>query len=274
MSQEENPEPQTAGAGGLQLQRPVVFLDVQTTGPDQRTARIVQLSTLRIDPDGSEDFRSQLINPMSPISPGASDFHGVTDDDVIDAKPFAAFAKSLQEYLDGCDLAGFGIRRFHLKVLKREFEYSGIDFNMDERVVVDVMEIFHRLEPRDFGAAHREYVGTDFARPADPETTVNAARAILMGQLRRNPEIPADPASLEAWATGEFTESYIDDQGRFTLSDDGDPIVNFGRFRGHTLYDVSESHPDYLRWIAGDDSFTDQQRRIAADAADGIMPDV
>ncbi len=258
----------------LALHRPIVFLDIQTTGPDQRTARIVRLSTLRIEPDGSETLRSHIVNPMSPISPGATSFHGIADEDVADAQPFAAYAASLAQHLEGCDLAGFGIRRFHLKVLRREFEYSGIDFNPDEHTVVDAMEIYHRLEPRDFEAAYRRFVGGDVSRPLDAETSVNAARLIIAGQLRLNPDLPRDPASLATWTAQTEDSNFIDDQGRFTLSDSGDPIINFGRYRGHTLYDMSELHPDYLQWIASDDSFTEQQRQIAADAAEGIMPDV
>ena len=258
----------------LALHRPIVFLDIQTTGPDWRTARIVRLSTLRLEPDGSQGFRSQLINPMSPISPGATAFHGIADEDVADAKPFATYAVSLAQHLEGCDLAGFGIRRFHLKVLRREFEYAGIDFNVGDLAVVDAMEIFHRLEPRDFDAAYRRFVGGDVSRPLEAESSINATRSIITGQLRLNPDLPRDPASLAAWATREDDANYIDDQGRFTLSDEGDPIINFGRYRGHTLYDMSELHPDYLQWIASDDSFTERQRQIAADAADGIMPDV
>jgi DNA polymerase-3 subunit epsilon len=231
------------------------------------------MSTLRFEPDGSEQLRSQLINPRTPISPGATKFHGISDEDVAARPTFDAYAKALEQHLKDCDLAGFGIRHFHLKILKREFEFAGIDFNLDNRAVIDAMEIFHKLEPRDFDAAYRRYSGGTFTRPADSETIVNALRAIITGQLAQHPELPNDPSALESWATGEATETYLDDEGRFALSDDGDPIINFGRYRGYTLYDMSESYPDYLRWIANNESFTEEQRRIAADAADGIMPD-
>ena len=257
----------------LRLERPIVFLDIQTTGPDHRTARIVRLSTLRVEPDGTEQFRSQLVNPNSPISPGATNFHGISDEDVADARPFAVYAKALFEYLNGCDLAGFGIRRFHLRVLRQEFEFIGFDFDLKERVIVDAMEIYHKLEPRDFAGAYSRFVGGDFVRTTEDDVTANAVKAIIIGQLTQHPDLPGDPASLERWVTGETVERHIDDEGRFTLSDEGDPIINFGRYRGHTLYDLSETHPDYLRWIAGDESFTELQRQIAADAAEGIMPD-
>ena len=274
MSEESVNKHETDENDRLALHRPIVFLDIQTTGPDRRTARVVRLSTLRVEPDGTESFRFQLINPLSPISPGATAFHGIADDDVADAKPFAAYAASLAQYLEGCDLAGFGIRRFHLKVLRREFEYAGIEFNIDGQAVVDAMEIYHQLEPRDFEAAYRRFVGGNVSRPLDAETSIKATRSIIAGQLRLNTELPRDPASLASWATREDDSNFIDDQGRFTLSDEGDPMINFGRYRGHTLYDMSELHPDYLQWIASDASFTERQRQIAADAAEGIMPDV
>ena len=258
----------------LIINRPLVFLDIQTTGPDRRTARIVRLSTLRVETDGSEQFRSQLINPRTPISPGATSFHGITDEDVADRPTFSAYAKALEQHLEGCDLAGFGIRRFHLRVLKQEFEFAGIDFDLEDRAIIDAMEIFHKLQPRDFDATYSRYVGGTFTRPADPESIVGALRSIIDGQLTQHPELPNDPATLESWATGENTERYIDDQGRFALSDEGDPIINFGRYRGYTLYDMSETYPGYLRWMASNESFTEQQRQIAADAADGIMPDL
>ncbi len=258
----------------LILNRPLVFIDIQTTGPDHRTARIVRLSTLRIEADGSEQFRSQLINPRTPISPGATKFHGISDEDVAECPPFSAYAKALELHLQDCVLAGFGIRRFHLNVLKQEFEFAGIDFSLQNRTIIDAMEIFHKLEPRDFDTAYSRYVGGDFVRPATAEASVDALRAILHGQLTQNPDIPTDPTVLETWATGESSDRFIDDQGRFTLSDEGDPIINFGRFRGHTLYDMSETNPDYLRWIATNESFTKIQRQIAADAAEGIMPDL
>ncbi len=272
-SEEHIPATVTNNEFPLRLERPIVFLDIQTTGPDRRTARIVKLSTLRVEPDGTEQFRSQLINPNSPISPGATNFHGISDEDVADARPFAVYAKALYEYLNGCDLAGFGIRRFHVRVLRQEFEFAGFDFDINERVIVDAMEIYHKLEPRDFAGAYQRFVGGDFVRTTEDEVTVNAIKAIIHGQLTQHAGLPDDPASLERWATGDSFERHIDDEGRFTLSDEGDPLINFGRYRGHTLYDLSETHPDYLRWIAGDESFTEQQRRIAADAAEGIMPD-
>ena len=272
-SEEQIPATNTNLELPLRLERPIVFLDIQTTGPDHRTARIVKLSTLRVEPDGTEQFRSQLINPNSPISPGATNFHGISDEDVADARPFAVYAKALYEYLNGCDLAGFGIRRFHLRVLRQEFEFIGFDFDLNERVIVDAMEIYHKLEPRDFAGAYSRFVGGDFVRTTEDDVTANAVKAIIIGQLTQHPDLPGDPASLERWVTGETVERHIDDEGRFTLSDEGDPIINFGRYRGHTLYDLSETHPDYLRWIAGDESFTELQRQIAADAAEGIMPD-
>ena len=257
----------------LTLHRPIVFLDIATTGPDHRTARIVRLSTLRVEPDGSEEFRSHLINPLTPISPGASRFHGITDDLVAVCNQFSVYASGLHRYLADCDLAGFGIRRFHLKVLQREFAFANLDFDYENRTVLDAMELFHRLEPRDFDAAYRRYVGGELPRPAEGEVAVTAVRDIIDGQLQSDAGLPSDPATIAAWACGRSPDATgIDDHGRFIRSEDGDPLINFGRYRGYTLHDMSAHHADYLRWIARSDRFTIQQRKIAADAIAGIMP--
>ncbi len=249
-----------------------MFIDIQTTGLDTRSARIVRLSTLKIEPDGNESFRSALLNPLTPISPGASEIHGITDDQVSDSPPFAPFARALAEYLAGCDLAGFGIRRFHLKVLEAEFQLAGVPFDWNEVAILDAMEIFHKLQSRDMPAAHRRYVGEDYIRSNDVEEHIDAIRQIINGQLNADPSVPQSPSAIDNWIRGISDQRLIDDEGHFIWTSDGDAIINFGKFRGHTLYDLHEHEPDYLRWIAGNDSFTDQQRKIAEDAANGIVP--
>ncbi len=256
----------------LKLERPLIFIDIQTTGLDIRSARIVRLSTLRIEPDGTEEFKSKLLNPLAPISPGASEVHGITDDQVADEPTFASFARALMTYLAGCDLAGFGIRRFHLKVLESELLRAGIKFDWSGVAIVDAMEIFHKLEPRDMPAAYRRFVGRDYIPSSDVEDRVDAVRQIVNGQLTADQSIPKSPSAIDSWIRGVADQRFIDEEGRFIWIDEGDAIINFGKFRGHALYDLYEHQPDYLRWIAENDAFTDLQREIAEDAANGIVP--
>ena len=143
----------------LELERPLAFVDAASTGLDTRTARIVRLTVLKIDTDGNEQARTVLVNPRVPIPPGATEVHGIADEDVTDAPVFAAYAKGLAEHLEGCDLAGFGVERFDAPLLVEEFKRCGVEFSLEGRAVVDAMAIFHRLEPRDLAAAYRKFAG-------------------------------------------------------------------------------------------------------------------
>ena len=256
----------------LKLLRPILFLDIQTTGLDTRTDRIVRLSTLKVQPDGTEEFRSGLINPMMPISPGATQVHGITNEQVADAPTFNSYAKALQQYMQGCDIAGFAVRRFHIRILKNEFRNAGISLELDQIAILDAMEVFHKLQPRDFRAACKTYLGTDPPDTKDPEANIHAIRQIINSQIETTHTLPDTPAQIDSWVTGAAHRQYIDNEGRFIWSEQGEPTINFGKYRGHSLRDMSEFQNDYLLWIAQNESFTPQQREIAADAAEGIIP--
>ena len=262
------------GPRTLQLDRPIVFLDIQTTGLDARTARIVELSTLKIDPDGSEEFKHQMFNPQTSISPAATDKHGIGDEHIAHAPTFSTFARGLAQYLEGCDLAGFGINRFGLTVLTQEFNIAGTPFDTDGITVLDIMQLYHRLEPRNFEAAYRRYVGdTDpIIETERGQSKLLAIHNIVRGQISAHRELPTNPAALSSWANAEYRVPAIDDAGKFAWSTAGEPLINFGKYRGHRLNDVYLHDADYLRWIAGNESFTREQRDIAGNASEGIMP--
>lgn len=256
----------------LKLLKPILFLDIQTTGLDTRTARIVRLSTLKIQPDGTEEFRSAILNPMTPISPGATQIHGITNEQVEDAPTFQSYAKALQQYIQGCDIAGFAIRRFDIKILKNEFRNAGITLELEQIAILDAMEVFHKLQPRDFQAACKTYLGTDPPDSKDPEANIHTIRKIIDSQINSNHTLPDTPAQIDSWVTGAAHRQYIDNEGRFIWSEQGEAAINFGKYRGHSLQDLSQFQNDYLLWIAQNESFTPQQREIAADAAEGIIP--
>ena len=258
----------------LRLEHPIVFLDIQTTGLDVRTARIVELSTLKIEPGGHEEYKRQTFNPQSSISPAATEKHGISDEHVADAPTFGTFARGLAHYLDGCDLAGFGIKRFGLRVLTQEFNIAGVPFDTDGIAVLDVMQVYHRLEPRTFEAAYRQYVGDSepIVESERGQTKLRAIFDIVQGQITARRELPNTPAAIASWVAAENGLPSIDDAGKFAWSTSGEPLINFGKYRGHRLNDVYLHDADYLRWIAGNESFTTEQRDIAGNASEGIMP--
>ena len=255
----------------LELIRPIAFVDLESTGVDPRSARIVRLSVLKLEPDGTERFRSELINPGQPIPPGATAVHGITDDDVADAPSFRSFARGLIEYLEGCDLAGFGIERFDLPLLEAELRRAGVPASFADRAVVDAMAIFHKLEPRDFRAAYARFAGGELPEGRDPEEQVRAAFDILTGQLSKHAELPRDPEGLAGWVHPSRADA-LDPDARFVWSGEGEPLVNFGRNRGRRLERIAEEQPDYLEWIAGNPEFNPVARHIAAEAVRGRLP--
>ncbi len=248
----------------LTLERPLAVIDTESTGLNPDTARIVSISVLRLEPDGRRSLRSELVNPGIPIPAGATAVHGISDEDVADKPPFRAYARALAESLDDCDIAGFAVERFHLPLLLAEFWRAGIEFSMDNRSAVDVMSIYHRLEPRDFESAYRTYAfGEAPDRSSGPRS--EAALEILEGQLRSSPELPVELHMLARWARG-VPDTAVDEDGKFTYLDSGEIAFNFGKYAGEELSKVAESDAGYVAWVASNQEFTPDSRAIATDA--------
>ncbi len=260
----------------LELSRPLAVLDIQSTGLDPDTARIVKLSVLKINPDGSEHVKSVIVNPGIPIPPGATQVHGISDLDVMDSPVFRAYARALADHLEGCDLAGFGIERFGLPLLLAEFERNDVDFVSEGRAVIDAMTVFHRLEPRNLRSAYSRFVKGEMPRNdlngGDQAQGARNVYAILKGQLGSSSQVPTVPEDIANWARG-IGKSAIDPDGKFIWSDEGDALVNFGRHRGERLAEVVSSDPDYLYWMSGSDSFGPEARKIAESASNGYLPE-
>jgi DNA polymerase-3 subunit epsilon len=256
----------------LELSRPLAVLDVQSTGLDPSSARIVKLSVFRVDTDGSEHVKSVLVNPGIPIPPGATQVHGISDLDVMDKPSFASYAKALSGHLDGCDLAGFGIERFGLPLLQGEFERNDVLFATDGVAIVDAMTVFHRLEPRNLSSAYSRFVGGALPKSDDEAQGARNVFNIIQGELSSSAEVPVTPAELAAWAKG-IDDTAIDSEGKFIWSEEGDALVNFGKHRGERLVEVIGNDLPYLKWVSGSDDFEQEVRKIAESAANGYLPE-
>jgi DNA polymerase-3 subunit epsilon len=251
----------------LELARPLVFLDLETTGTDPERDRIVEIAVVRIEPDGRRTARTRRINPERPIPPEATAVHGIGDDDVRGEPVFARIARSLLELLDGADLAGFNIRRFDGPLLDREFREAGLDLQLGGRRVVDAMTIYHRKEPRDLSAAVRHYLGRELDGAHGAEADIVATIEVLEAQLERYPDLPRTVEGLDAWTRSR--PDAVDEEGKFVRRQE-EIVFAFGKHQGRTLRDVARAEPDYLRWIVGTD-FPEDAKRLVRRALDGEL---
>lgn len=249
----------------IQLDRPLVFFDLETTGVDTKADRIVELALIRLSPQGDVLEKVRRFNPEMPIPPGATEIHGITDDDVKDEATFAQRARSLVTLLDGCDLAGFNILRFDLPMLDNEFHRVGIEFDVSGRRLIDMQTIFHREEPRDLTAAARFYLGREHPEAHTALGDIRTSAAVLSAQLQHYAELPRDLDGLHEYCA-ESTQ-YLGPLSDWFRGVDGGLQLRKGKHRGLPLDEVARIDADYLRWIRG----LDDTRREVAEAIDDAI---
>ncbi|MBN2462652.1 MAG: 3'-5' exonuclease [Dehalococcoidia bacterium] len=254
----------------ITLERPLAFIDVETTGLKPNLDRIVELSILKIHPSGNGEYKSHRINPGIPIPADATAIHGITNADVAHEPKFEQYAKSIRDFLGGCDIAGFNVIKFDLPFVEAELKRAGIEFSRQNRYLVDSQILYHLMDPRDLKAAYLKYCGRELEVAHTAEGDATAAAEILDGQLERHPELPRDVKGLCALCS-EIPENYIDPDGKFIWSD-GEVICNFGKkHNGRRLKDIAAEDPGYLQWIVRDD-FTPEVKEMASKALSGEFP--
>lgn len=253
----------------LKIERPLVFFDLETTGTDPSGDRIVEISALRLSPDGSRELRTRRLNPGVPIPAGATAVHGIRDEDVADCPSFSKIARGLLDFMKGADLAGFNISRFDIPLLENEFGRCGLDLGMRNRRVLDAMTIYHRKEPRDLSAAVRYFLGREHSGAHGAEADVEATVEVLDAELQRYDDLPRSVNDLDDWLRSS-TPGAVDHSGKFVWSE-GEVVLGFGRHRGRTLRHMVENDRGYLEWIVRSD-FPEDARRIAREALNGVYP--
>lgn len=229
----------------LQLKKPIAFIDLETTGINLGTDRIVEIAIVKILPDGTRSVKRKLVNPEMPIPKGASDVHGITDEMVKDAPTFKQVAHELKQMLDGCDLAGYNSNRFDIPLLMEEFLRSQVDFDMRGRKLLDVQNIFHKMEPRTLGAAYKFYCNKKLEGAHGAEVDASATLEILEAQLERYPELGSSVDSVLKL----IGEDQIVDFARRFVMENGIEVFNFGKFKGRPVADVLKSEPQYYDWM-------------------------
>lgn len=229
----------------LQLTRPIAFVDLETTGINITTDRIVELAIVKISPDGTKLVKRKLINPLMPIPASSSAIHGITDEMVKDAPSFKQIANEVKQFIEGADLGGYNSNRFDIPMLLEEFLRAGIEYTVDGKKLVDVQKIFHMMEQRTLSAAYKFYCSKTLEGAHGAEADATATWEVLEAQLERYPHIGDSVESIVKF-TGE--DDIVDFARRF-VKEKGIELFNFGKHKGKPVSQVLKEEPQYYDWM-------------------------
>jgi len=254
----------------LELKRPLVIFDLETTGLFPRRDRIIELGAIKVNPDGTEEEKTWLLNPTIPIPPDTSAIHGITDEIVKDCPTFADCAEEIFEFFRDADLGGFNSDRYDIPCLEEEFARVGLNFGVSQRKRIDVQRIYHRKEPRDLTSAVRFYCNRshDGAHGAGADT--RATLDVLKAQMERYSDLPRSADELDAYLVP--VDPLNADRNGALRWRDGQLYVNFGQKKGKLLKDLLIHEPNYLKWILKGD-FDTEVKMIVRDLLEhGRLP--
>jgi DNA polymerase-3 subunit epsilon len=229
----------------LLLQRPLVFIDLETTGTNLATDRIVEIAIVKVLQDGTKLVKKKMINPQIPIPQSSSDIHGITDEMVKDAPVFKEVANEIKQFIDNSDLSGYNSNRFDVPMLMEEFLRAGISIEMTNRKLLDVQHIFHMMEKRTLGAAYRFYCQKELHDAHSAEADATATWEILEAQLTRYSHLGNTVESI-LQIIGE--EKFVDFARRFVMENDVE-VFNFGKHKGRPVCEVLKAEPQYYDWM-------------------------
>lgn len=251
----------------LELTRPLVFFDFETTGLNKQADRIIEVCMIKVLPNGEEQILNCLINPEMPIPPKVTEIHGIKDEDVEGKPTFKELSEKILNFMEGCDLCGFNIGQFDIPIIESELARANVTWSRGERHVIDVKNIYHKLEPRNLTAAYLKYCGKTLDEGHRAEMDVRATMEILEAQLQKHDVLPKNVPSLK-----EFTNdpSWIDKDGKFKW-ENGDAVININPHKGMPLRELVTSNPGFLRWILSKD-FSLEVKNIATEALNGRFP--
>ncbi|MEA1885766.1 MAG: 3'-5' exonuclease [Bacteroidota bacterium] len=230
----------------LNLRRPLAFFDLETTGVNVARDRIIEISVVKIHPDGREEWYTKRLNPGMPISPQASAIHGITDEDVKDCPSFREIGKNLAKFLEGCDLAGYNAIRFDIPLLAEEFLREEIEFDIRKRKYIDVQVIFHKKEQRTLSAAYMFYCKKKLSNAHSARADTEATVEILKAQLDRYDDLENDVDKLSSFS---HHSRFADLAGRIIYNSKGQEIFNFGKHKGELVEEVLKKEPSYFTWM-------------------------
>jgi DNA polymerase-3 subunit epsilon len=234
----------------LNLRRSLAFIDLETTGINITNDRIVEISVLKISPEGKEEWMTTRVNPEIPIPAKSTAIHGITDKDVADSPRFRDIAKKLALFLEGCDLAGYNALKFDIPVLAEEFLRVNVDFNFKKRRYVDVQVIFHKKEQRTLAAAYQFYCKKDLKDAHSSMADTMATYEVLKAQLDRYKDLENDVEKLSDFSAYNASADFV---GRIIYDENKEEIFNFGKYKGKSVVQVFRDDPSYYSWMMNGD---------------------
>ena len=234
----------------LKLSKPICFFDLETTGIDITKDRIVEISILKVYPNGNKESKTWLVNPTIPIPKAASDVHGITDERVAGEPTFKELAKQIHNMIKDSDLAGYNSDRFDIPLLAEEMLRAEVDFDLGNRVSVDVQTIFHKMEQRTLSAAYKFYCGKDLIDAHTASADTNATYEILKAQLDRYDSLENNIKKLSEFT---YRKQIADFAGFIGYNDKGEEIFTFGKHKGKRVEDIFDEEPGYFGWLLGAD---------------------
>lgn len=230
----------------LNIKNPLVFIDLETTGIDVVNDRIVEIAALKIMPNGTQEIKCRRVNPTIPIPPDSTAIHGITDEDVKNESTFKEIARSLAQFMEGCDLAGFNSNKFDFPLLAEEFLRADVDFDFRKRKFIDVQTIFHKMEKRTLEAAYKFYCDKDLIGAHTAEADTVATFEVLKSQLDRYPELQNNVDFLAEFSTHKQNADFA---GRIIFDENGLEVFNFGKHKGKSVEDVLSKESSYYAWM-------------------------
>ena len=256
----------------LKLKRPLVFFDLETTGVDISNDRIVELSFLKVNPDGSQEIKTSRINPGKPIPFETSLIHGIYDEDIKDAPLFIDIARDLLAFLKNADMGGYNSNKFDVPMLVEEFLRCDLELDMNGRRMIDVQNIFHQMEQRTLKAAYKFYCNKEIIKAHSAEADILATYEVLLAQIERYENIPFTDKSGKTYipvvndidALHQFTYLHdcVDFAGRMVYNDKGEEVFNFGKHKGKRVVDIFKVEPSYYDWMMKGDFPLNTKRKL------------
>ncbi len=234
----------------LKLEKPIVFFDLETTGINIGTDKIVEIAILKVFPNGNKESKTWLVNPEIEIPKEASDIHGITNEQVVTEPTFKELAPKINELIAGCDLAGFNSNRFDIPLLAEELMRAGIDFDMSNRKAIDVQVIFHKKEQRTLSAGYQFYCGKELEGAHGAEADTNATYEILLAQIEKYDDIGSSVDALSEYSSHGKRADFA---GFILMNEEGEEMFSFGKYKGRTVEEVFKENPGYNAWMQNAD---------------------